>query len=335
MTPENHRSPTHRGAVKSTTTAPPAQARTAITDRPGRPAARSATGVGVPSTVWAPPSGAIGVGWRPWVIDAVARAFLPTHGLWIDMTDQLDTRRNDGPTSSGRGQRGGEEPAPDRGSIDGIPQRWARVVPFWAALIDAPTVARQPIGVPTPPQIPISSGRGDAAADAGADVVFVDLGDADVDDRIGVLAARAMRAGGILAVLTRCRRNSEESHTSRTPGDVRDGLIDRTGTVVASAQNADLLYLQHIIVPTRPLTSPSGPRVNRAAHAPAEPVAASEAVDSQPQHGNPVHRWRRHAIEHADLLVFARPPSRGSVQHGVEGSSGVTGSDAGTAGGAR
>ena len=33
--------------------------------------------------------------------------------------------------------------------------------------------------------------------------------------------------------------------------------MDPTGSVVASAQNADLLYLQHIVIPTRPLAHPA------------------------------------------------------------------------------
>ena len=50
-----------------------------------------------------------------------------------------------------------------------------------------------------------------------------------------------LRGGGILAVLTRVR------HTA-------DGvLVDATGGIVASAQNADLLYLQHIVIPAQPL----------------------------------------------------------------------------------
>lgn len=338
MTPENHRSPTHRRAVKRTTCAPPAQAQTAaITNYPSRPAARPVTGEGVPSTVWAPPPGAIGARWRPWVIKAVTRAFLPPHGRWIDMADHLDTRRNDILPGSGLaalagGQRGGEDPAADRCATDRGPQR---VVPFWAALIDSPSGVPQSIRAPVSPQIPIRSDRGAAAADTGVDLVFVELADVGVDDRIGVLAAHALRAGGILAVLTRCRPGSDQSDILHTPGDVGEGLIDRTGTVVASAQNADLLYLQHIVIPTRPLTPPAGPSVDRAAPASAAPAAAPESVDAQPQHGNAVHRWRRHEIDHTDLLVFARPPGAGPAARGSAGSEGVTGSGAGSVAGAR
>ena len=53
-------------------------------------------------------------------------------------------------------------------------------------------------------------------------------------DHMALLAARLLRVGGILAVLT---------HSDWSSGE----LLDPTGPLVACAQNADLLYLQHII----------------------------------------------------------------------------------------
>lgn len=89
-------------------------------------------------------------------------------------------------------------------------------------------------------------------------------------DRVALHAARRLRAGGILSVLT---------HSEQADGE----LIDPTGTVVAAGQNADLLYLQHLVVLHTPLhRSPFSPTT--------EPSGAG------------VHRR-----DHSDLLVFAQP----------------------------
>jgi hypothetical protein len=109
------------------------------------------------------------------------------------------------------------------------------------------------------------------------DVVWADLTDtaeAVVDGRLGMLAAGVLRGGGILAVLSCCHHDTDGA------------LVDATGRIVASAQDADLLYLQHIVIPTGPLRAPRATDV--AEHqAPARPTM--------------------HKVAHADLLVFARP----------------------------
>ena len=56
----------------------------------------------------------------------------------------------------------------------------------------------------------------------------------EVCDAVAITAARLLRVGGALAVLT---------HTDSERGR----LIDPTGTVVTAGQSADLLYLQHIV----------------------------------------------------------------------------------------
>lgn len=234
----------------SATTPPP---------RPGHPG-RGVVPVVVPATVWAPPGYATGPGWAGWIRDTVRRSFLPPAGHWWDMTAALTDPLN-GPSPAGPG------PVP---------------VPFWASLIDEP-----PPPLPAPPDTggglapePEAAPALDltpAGPVASVDVVFADLtasGDR-VDGRVGMIAARALRGGGILAVLTRCRRH---------PGP--DGvLLDPTGAVVASAQNADLLYLQHIVIPADPLRASRPAAVDAAQHA----------------------RLVGHSIAHADLLVFAQP----------------------------
>jgi hypothetical protein len=107
--------------------------------------------------------------------------------------------------------------------------------------------------------------------------VLADLTDtagAPVDGRLGMLAVGRLRGGGILAVLLRVRHSA-------------DGvLVDATGGIVASAQNADLLYLQHIVILAQPLRS----------------ARATDAAQHQVPDLSTVHE-----VAHVDLLVFARP----------------------------
>ncbi|WP_157187422.1 hypothetical protein [Nocardia vinacea] len=84
------------------------------------------------------------------------------------------------------------------------------------------------------------------------------------------LATDVMAMGGLLVVLSRCRHS------------VSGVLLDPAGSVVAAAQAADLLYLQHIIA--API---AGTTVT--ATAPADPVAS----------GRP-----RHVVAHTDAFVF-------------------------------
>ena len=106
-----------------------------------------------------------------------------------------------------------------------------------------------------------------------------------------MLAAVALRGGGILAVLTRC-------HQQPGPPGAAGPLVDPTGAIVAAAQNADLLYLQHIVIPTGHLTPPH------------PSVAVSPAVSplEPPYRGNLDAAGHRDTA-HVDLLVFAKPHS--------------------------
>lgn len=73
-----------------------------------------------------------------------------------------------------------------------------------------------------------------------------------VGDDFGVAAAQLLRDGGTLAVITHC--------------DCQRGqLIDPSGSIVASAQNADLIYLQHIVALHHPIASGHLTRSHRGA----------------------------------------------------------------------
>jgi hypothetical protein len=118
------------------------------------------------------------------------------------------------------------------------------------------------------------------------DLVVVELGCRKCGYGLGLLGANLLAPGGVLAVLT---------HGERRGGR----LIDSTGAVVASAQAADLLYLQHIVVLTAPLpatrrgAAPSTGR--RPADAQHEP--AGDAAGEEPAPGNGL----------MDLLLFLQP----------------------------
>ncbi|KAA5825421.1 hypothetical protein F1721_32805 [Saccharopolyspora hirsuta] len=115
-------------------------------------------------------------------------------------------------------------------------------------------------------------------------------GDHEPVDLLAHHAARLLRTGGILAVLT---------HTDSAHGELRDP----TGDIVAAAQNADLLYLQHIVCLLAPI------RDGGLTPLPADPAAVGDRSPA----------WFRHRRVHADLLVFAQPhnhhtPAAGDAQ---------------------
>lgn len=162
--------------------------------------------------------------------------------------------------------------------------------PFWADLIGDPTPPPTGIlaGVPvvSPPNLDTVS--------SDADLVITSLPPAEAGDRVGdvvaLLAARLLRVGGILAVLT---------HSDWSGGE----LVDPTGAVVAAAQNADLLYLQHVValhVPVRDgrlatelLPDADGSAAERRARTEHRAVVR----------GLPAP----HVRVHSDVLVFAQP----------------------------
>ncbi|WP_436499522.1 hypothetical protein [Actinokineospora sp. HUAS TT18] len=158
--------------------------------------------------------------------------------------------------------------------------------PFWADLI----------GDPASPSaaVPAASPHGFDTVAPDADLVITSLRPADAGDRVGdvvaLLAARLLRVGGILAVLT---------HSDWSQGE----LVDPTGAVVAAAQNADLLYLQHVValhVPVRDgrfatevLPDDDGSTAERRART--EHRATVRELPAP------------HTRVHSDVLVFAQP----------------------------
>ncbi|MBK0870233.1 hypothetical protein INP57_25815 [Saccharopolyspora sp. HNM0986] len=140
--------------------------------------------------------------------------------------------------------------------------------PFWDRFATADAHhAAVPDRATQPPDLPAE------APAAELDLVITSLrpdesGDARCD-LVALHAAHRLRTGGLLAVLTH--------------SDYHEGaLIDPTGALVAAGQNADLLYLQHLVV----------------LHTPLHRRPFAEAHTSE------------HAVHqriHSDLLVFAQP----------------------------
>ncbi|EWC64489.1 hypothetical protein UO65_0096 [Actinokineospora spheciospongiae] len=130
----------------------------------------------------------------------------------------------------------------------------------------------------------------DAPADT--DLVITSLRSEDGDERsadlLAAVAARLLRVGGILVVLTHCDWTSGE-------------LIDPTGAVVASAQNADLLYLQHIVALHAPVHG--GRFTTEPPTAPDDTEAEDRARHRAVVRGLPAPHQRIHS----DVLVFAQP----------------------------
>lgn len=163
--------------------------------------------------------------------------------------------------------------------------------PFWADLVGTPDNTRVPGSDALPGGAPDAApNRLDITA-ADADLIITSLRpehSADhTSDHIARLAAGLLRVGGILAVLT---------HSDWSRGE----LIDPTGPMVASAQNADLLYLQHIVALHTPIRGGQ-----LLVHLPPTTVTA-QAPTRHHTHG----RGRRpapHRRVSSDVLVFAQP----------------------------
>jgi hypothetical protein len=166
--------------------------------------------------------------------------------------------------------------------------------PFWADLVgdsDRSTATAFP---PTPPDL--GDGVFDGAEDAPADTDLIitslrpEHGGDQSSDLVALVAARLLRVGGILVVLTHCDWPAGE-------------LIDPTGAVVASAQNADLLYLQHIVALHAPVR---GGRF--AAESLTEHDGPAASNESRARHRAAVRGLPApHRRIHSDVLVFAQP----------------------------
>jgi hypothetical protein len=162
--------------------------------------------------------------------------------------------------------------------------------PFWADLVDGPDHPHPAVAPSRRPGLGGDASDSAPGASPDADLVITTLrpehGGDRSSDHVALLAARLLRVGGILVVLTHCDWSTGE-------------LMDPSGPVVASAQNADLLYLQHVVALHAPVANGEfsldldGRAPERDAHA---------------QHRAGVRGLPTpHRRVHSDVLVFAQP----------------------------
>ncbi|MHA6631144.1 hypothetical protein ACU61A_37400 [Pseudonocardia sichuanensis] len=126
-------------------------------------------------------------------------------------------------------------------------------------------------------------------------------------DAVALHAARELRFGGILVVLTHCHLD----------GGV---LRDPTGPMIAAAQNADLLYLQHIVAVHLPVHDLRAATSSDPTAAPDGPcsvggtgsdIAGHGRTGAQPARSGSAQpdacRGAAHRRVHSDVLAFAQP----------------------------
>ncbi|UUV28609.1 hypothetical protein NQK81_27945 [Amycolatopsis roodepoortensis] len=176
--------------------------------------------------------------------------------------------------------------------------------PFWADLVTEATDPSAALaGTPSAlarTGVPGSAEGPESEHGARADLVIVSLPDHSAEsvslDRLALLAANRLRHGGILAVYTH--------------GDwTRGRLVDPTGAIVAAAQHADLLYLQHIV--TLHALVERG-RLNLA------PSAAVATEYDRARHRAAVRGLPApHLRAHGDVLAFAQPADPGTPPSGT------------------
>ncbi|MGH3794479.1 MAG: hypothetical protein ACRDSP_06280 [Pseudonocardiaceae bacterium] len=152
---------------------------------------------------------------------------------------------------------------------------------------------------PATPTAHPATGQATTVADdqsATADLVLASLGPQQATDpvceHLTRVAARLLRTGGLLTVLTHCDWT-------------RGRLVDPTGPLVAAAQNADLLYLQHIVILHTPIRD-GALVITPDPHPGANPAPPAPAPGQTP----PAHRRI-----HADLVLAMQPHDHHPVPH--------------------
>ncbi|MEV7042882.1 hypothetical protein [Amycolatopsis sp. NPDC051061] len=188
--------------------------------------------------------------------------------------------------------------------------------PFWADLVDdSAASAAAPVDPATGAAGgPALGGRGavDSRRQQRVDLVLVALPARVAErvslDRLALRAAEMVRRGGIVAVYTHSDGNGE-------------GLLDPTGAIVAAAQHADLLYLQHIVALHTPV---------RAGGLHVVPSASVAAEYDRTAHRATVRGLPApHLRSHADVLAFAQPADLVTGPLNVPGTASASAEDTG------
>jgi len=279
---------------------PTASTRTRLS--PASPASRAAASrrrgraaAPIPATVWVPEPGSSvdpAAVWPAAIVHLIVSAFSrPGDEIVLSPwphpaspgADAADLSTTSG--ASGRGGPGTELGVASRVAAELF--RCPRVVEISAATATAahpepPSARREPSRSTEPEE--------DVAACGSAELLVTSMPSHVVDevdlDAVAIHAARELCFGGILAVLTYC--DWEGGH-----------LRDPSGPMIAAAQNADLLYLQHIVVSHLPVPDLRAASVHGRVGEPDGDAADGTRPDDR--------AWAGHRRVHSDVLVFAQP----------------------------
>ncbi|TWP46030.1 hypothetical protein FKR81_37270 [Lentzea tibetensis] len=285
---------------------------------PGKPAretrtrSRGSASTPTPATVWTAGPAPIDpdIAWPPALLEKIVTSFSEPGARVVLLT--WPTPNDDRPTLAAVGADGVVDHAPGAELDDALHavQRLGRIArvervpvdseatrcasrPFWADLIGdaspAPaTVAPTPLGT-----VDLSPSTDPQAASQSADLIITRLRPEHSGDRstdlVALFAARLLPVGGILAVLTHCDWTTGE-------------LTDPTGAVVTAGQNADLLYLQHIVALHAPV------RDGRFHLTDEPPDRTDDSAQARARHRAETHGLPApHRRIHSDVLAFAQP----------------------------
>lgn len=261
--------PRHRGADPrpypgAPTRTRPTQARS--TSR--RPRAQNASPAPTPATVWTPRTPLTSAKWPAPLVAQIVHAFTSS-GDRVGLLPWPGTSAS----TSARDRSPGCEREHEKERDDAL-----------ATVVELDRISSlEHLAAPATPAL-VRTPEQEAASASELDLLITSLHPRDCDDagcdRVATHAAHRLRTGGILVVLT---------HSHQEHGE----LLDPTGTVVTAAQNADLLYLQHIVALHTPI------RHGRLFTEPTTPDA--------PHPPTGLHRR-----VHSDLLVFAHPSTNGT-----------------------
>ncbi|WP_027928260.1 hypothetical protein [Amycolatopsis benzoatilytica] len=321
--PASTRSSTRRGVERRPY--PTASTTTRVSPaKPGSPRARArsrgSSSTPTPATVWTAGAAPVDLDatWPAPIVAKIVGAFSepggrvallpwPTARPTPSNRPQLTPVFSDGVLAHAPGAEPDNAVADALAAVEGL-HRTARVVrvpvdpaatgpgsrPFWADLVGTPDGTPATVSELSRPDLGGGVLDGADAAPPDTDLIITSLrpehGGDHTSDLVALAAARLLRVGGILAVLTHCDWPAGE-------------LIDPTGAVVAAAQNADLLYLQHIVALHAPV------REGRFA---VESLTALDTTTAEEQ----VRAAHRAAVRglpaphrriHSDVLVFAQP----------------------------
>ncbi len=323
-----HPTSTRPGGRRSQDRRPWPTAPTTTHVSPGKPStntprsrSRESASTPTPATIWTPGTDPIALDatWPAAVVERIVTSFSAPAARVVLLT--LPTQDRTRPTPTAVGIDGSLDHAPETesnselGDAVALVKRLNRTAraehipvdptangqpsqPFWAHLVSNSSAASSTVST-----TPMDTDKGlaqDVAPEPSdsADLIVTSLpphrsGDHSAD-AVALYAARRLRVGGILVMLTHCDWTSGE-------------LIDPTGAVVAAGQNADLLYLQHIVALHAPVRDGHlqsiGTRPDDHSG-----EARTDDMTARVRHRAVVRGLpESHRRIHSDVLVFAQP----------------------------